>query len=144
MSLAKVVFDWVCFGVVPLAGVVWTWRPYVLTQKLRARGVLARGKVVRARYESDEGTAYWRVEYVFHPPGAPEVRGDYQHDKKKSRPNPQVGDTLALHYLPEDPRKHQLVGQEASLVLAVMLTCFFMLFLIAPVIGLVPPLRWGP
>ncbi|NOK23709.1 DUF3592 domain-containing protein [Corallococcus carmarthensis] len=133
MNLAKVVFDVVCIGVVPLVGVVWAWRPYLLTQKLLERGVHTKAKVVRAEDEKDDGTTYWRVEYAFRPPGAPEVRGDYQHDKKKSRPNPQVGDALELSYLPEDPRKHQLVGQEAGLARTVFLTCFFMLFLIIPV-----------
>ncbi|RKH72832.1 DUF3592 domain-containing protein [Corallococcus interemptor] len=107
MHSLNVILFTVFFVLAPLGVMVLLVRQHRLTLALRERGRLARGKVVHIR-ESWMKRNVFVVEYVFRPPGRPEIRGEYKVHKDRL-PSQSVfeGIPVEVRYLPEDPHRHQ-------------------------------------
>ncbi|MBN8230497.1 hypothetical protein JYK02_23575 [Corallococcus macrosporus] len=102
------------FVLAPLGVMGLLVRQHRLTLALRARGRVARGKVVRVR-ESWLKASVFVVEYVFRPPGGPELRGHYKVHKHRL-PSQSVfeGIPVEVRYLQEAPHRHQCAESEVE------------------------------
>lgn len=143
MNVAQFIFVAVCFVVLPLVAIGFSWRPYLLAQKLRERGLSTQGTMVRVEDAPDDGHTFWKVEYVFQPPGGPEVRGRYRLSEQGALSIPREGAPLEVRYLPDNPRRHQCEGQEAGLGRPLLNTCLFLSLAVPVLFSLVQSLREG-
>ncbi|RKH53759.1 DUF3592 domain-containing protein [Corallococcus aberystwythensis] len=141
MHVLNFVWVGVFFVALPLTVLCSVWRAYRVARKLRERGLRAQGTLVRVKHGSIDGYTYWDVDYVFHPPGGPEVRGSYQHPEKEARPIPRQGDPVEVRYLPDNPRWNQVEGDETALSTRVLLTAIFLTVLGIVAFGLVRQLN---
>ncbi|WP_223639821.1 hypothetical protein [Corallococcus sp. EGB] len=112
MSTAETVLAVVALVGVPLAALVWEFRQYDLTLKLRDVGLRARGEVLHTRWGFKHSDLV--VKYVLHLEDGSEVRGEYGHPRAL-KPYPAVGDALEALYLPHNPQRHQVVGMGVKL-----------------------------
>ncbi|WP_223639818.1 DUF3592 domain-containing protein [Corallococcus sp. EGB] len=93
---------------------------YRLTVKLREEGLHAYGEVVSVR----RSLLDWKdniVEYVFPLPEGGEIQGEYRERRWGLFGGRQssVGDALEVHYLPDNPHRHQRVGTEPGPLMVV-------------------------
>ncbi|WP_375755302.1 DUF3592 domain-containing protein [Corallococcus exercitus] len=111
-----------------------------LTLELRERGLHARGEVVSVRTSWMNGKQRI-VEYVFHLEDGSEVRGKYSVSSATLfSSTPSEGDPLEVHYLPDNPHRHQRVGTEVGLLgaatgvigMAVFLVLLVLMLMSAP------------
>ncbi|RKG71055.1 DUF3592 domain-containing protein [Corallococcus sp. CA054B] len=111
-----------------------------LTLELRERGLHARGEVVSVRTSWMNGRQRI-VEYVFYLEDGAEVRGKYSENSSSLFSSaPSEGDPLEVHYLPDNPYRHQRVGTEVGLLgaatgvigMAVLLVLLVLMLMSAP------------
>ncbi|RKG86513.1 DUF3592 domain-containing protein [Corallococcus sp. CA049B] len=129
----------------PLVTMVRLLLQHQLTLALREQGLHARGEVVRVRTSWMTGK-YRIVEYVFHLPDGSEVRGEYKEHRRGllSQPSSE-GDPIEVHYLPDNPHRHQRVGAEVGLLAVLSMVFGLVVFMsLALIVMMNAPLKKAP
>ncbi|AFE07726.1 hypothetical protein COCOR_07760 [Corallococcus coralloides DSM 2259] len=100
----------------PLVMMVQLWRQHQLTVELEEKGVHAWAEVVGTR-TSWLNAKYRIVEYVFPLPDGSLVHGEFKQSRGGFWSRGTVeGEQIELHYLPDNPHRHQRVGTEVGLL----------------------------
>ncbi|MHA7634695.1 hypothetical protein [Corallococcus sp. M7] len=113
----------------PLVMMVRLWRQHQLTEELEEKGVHAWAEVVGTR-TNWLNTKYRIVEYVFPLPDGSLVHGEFKQSRGGfwSRGTAE-GEQIELHYLPDNPHRHQRVGTEVGLLAVLSLGLATVVFL---------------